>query len=332
MTIGLLLVVVGLGLLTKAADWFVVGAVRVSLRLRVSTVVVGVVVIGFGTSAPELLVSGLAAGQGDTDLGIGNIIGSNVANLSLVLGVAALVVPIVVDRPILRREAPIAVGAVILFAVLVQGGLSRSDGIILIGALFVSLTYLIVSAVRADVAELEIDDEYRVETSLRRELLLTGGGLFGTVVGAQLLVEGARRIADALDLSDGFVGLSLVAIGTSLPELVTAVTAARHDETDLIVGNLLGSNLFNSLAVGGAVGLIGPGPLDDSNLAGLATVIMVVVTVAAWVFMIGGRIVRWEAIALLMSYAITLPFLAAGAEEESNDAAAPEAVGHEVVP
>ena len=134
-------------------------------------------------------------------------------------------------------------------------------------------------------------------------------GLTGTVGGAWLLVEGATSLADEVGLTGGFVGLTLVAIGTSLPEMVTAVVAARRGETDLIIGNLLGSNIFNSLAVGAVLGLLGPGPLEDNNLAGLATIIMISVVLIAAVFLYtGGRVVRWQAAALLLIYLGTMPF------------------------
>jgi cation:H+ antiporter len=303
----------GLVLLAYASDVFVVGAARVAILLRLSPVVIGAVVIGFGTSAPELLVSGLAAARGSIDIGVGNIVGSNVANLSLVLGITALITPIAVHGTVLRREAPISLAAVVLFAVLVQGSLGRVEGLVLVTALVAGL-WIIIRLARADddVLTAEVEDFVTEGVpSARREGVRVALGLLGTLAGAHLLVGSATTIARELGLAEGFVGLTIVAIGTSLPELATAVQAARKAETDLIVGNLLGSNLFNSAAVGGLVALIGPGAVEDPTLTGLATILMVAVSALAAVLMATGRrVVRWEGAALLVGYLAVLPLLA----------------------
>jgi cation:H+ antiporter len=313
MLLPLLGVLAGLALLTYAADQFVVGAARVASLLRLSPIVIGAVVIGFGTSAPEMVVSGLAAGRGSLDIAVGNIVGSNVANLTLVLGAAALVTPIVVRSPVLKREAPLSLGLVLLFAVLVQSGLSRTDAIVLGSLLLVALGIIIVASRGADEAMTgEVAEFLGGDAPSRRtEWIRTGLGLVGTLAAAQLLVVSATSIATELGLSEGFIGLTVVAIGTSLPELATALQAARKDETDLIIGNLLGSNLFNAGAVAAVAGLAGPGPLDDPTIVGFATLLMVVVAIGATVFMITGkRVVRWEGALLLIGYIATIPFLA----------------------
>jgi cation:H+ antiporter len=312
--IDILLVLVGLVILTKAADQFVIGAARLAVGFRISAVVIGAVVIGFGTSAPELLVTALAGTQGKVDIGVGNIIGSNVANISLVLGVAALVTPMAIRGSIFRREAPISVGSVLLFAVLVQGGFRVWEGIVLAVALLVALAVILRSA-REDDPEMASEVEEYVdegdELSMGRESLRTGLGLVATLGAAQVLVMGASGLTVALGLGEGFVGLTVVALGTSLPELVTAVQAARKGEHELIAGNLLGSNMFNSLAVGAAAAFTGPGPLADPTLAGLATVIMVVVALLSGLFMRTGHlVVRWEAGLLLGIYVVAVPLMA----------------------
>jgi cation:H+ antiporter len=305
--------IAGLALLTYAADQFVVGAARVATLLRLSPIVIGAVVIGFGTSAPEMVVSGLAAGRGSLDIAVGNIVGSNVANLTLVLGAAALVTPIVVRSPVLKREAPLSLGLVVVFAVLVQTGLSRGDAAVLGVLLLVALGVILASARGQDDAMTGEVAEFLGEEppSRAREWTRTVLGLVGTLGAAQLLVVSATEIARGLGLSEGFIGLTVVAVGTSLPELATALQSARKDETDLIVGNLLGSNLFNAGAVAAVAGLAGPGPLSDPTIVGFATVLMVVVAVGATVFMITGkRVVRWEGALLLAGYVATIPFLA----------------------
>lgn len=325
------LVLLGLFALARGSDAFVLGAARLSSAWGVSPVVVGAVVVGFGTGMPELFISGLAAAEGSLDLAVGNVIGSNMANLTLVLGVGGLLArPEVVPR-VLRREAPLSFVAVALFAVLVQGGLTVLDGVVLLLALCGAVWALLRSDRVAEQAAAESPVEREAEEELVEEVeelledergpaeagprnpsgrdgLRTAAGLAATVVGAQLLVTGAGSIAADLGVSEGFIGLTLVAIGTSLPELVTAVQSARRDETALLVGNVLGSNVFNSLAVAGVAALLAPGPLDDPGVTVVAAGAMVLIAGLAWLFLgLGGVLRRWEAVVLLSIYAVTLP-------------------------
>lgn len=332
MAISIALLIIGLGLLTYSADHFVVGAGRVALRLNISAIVVGAVVIGFGTSAPELLVSASSAARGDLALGAGNVIGSVVANLSLVLGVAALMAPLVVSKQTLLREAPLSVAGVLAFAWMIQGDVTRLEGGLMLVALLGSLAFLIWAGRNdAEMGKAELDKvledldlDAPEEIDLRSEGLRTFAGLVGVVAGSQMLVEGSLDLADRAGISSGFVGLSLVAIGTSLPELVTSVVAARKGNTDLIIGNLLGSNMFNGLAIGAAMGLIGPGMVGDSALTGFATAIMIAVVALSTLFMITARtVVRWEAAVLLLIYLVSLPLLAADSSSDEEDAPAP---------
>lgn len=311
---------VGLLLLAYAADQLVIGSSALASRLGVPPVVIGVLVMGFGTSAPELLVSGLAAADGAMDIGIGNVLGSNIANVTLVLGAGALVAPIAVQTQVIRREAPLALAACAVFAVVVQGGLTRLDGALLLVALVTALLLLLRWATRQDVGATHFDEhvaeilvEHRGETarSSLRLSLQAAGGLLGTLAGAQILVWGARGLAREANLSEGFVGLTIVAIGTSLPELMTALQAARRGESDLLVGNLLGSNVFNALAVGGLVGMVGrAGPVDPA-LTGIGVWLMLATSVLAMLFM-GRRfaVARWEGLVLLAAFAISLPLVA----------------------
>ena len=306
MLLAVLFLVAGIVILTFAADHFVEGAVSVADVFNISPVVVGALVIGFGTSLPEMLVSGVAALQDDADLGVGNVVGSNVANLTLVLGLAALIAVISIDPVTSRRELPLCIGSVMLFALLVQDGFRRWEGIVLAVALVATLGWLLRGAQDHEIESLVEEHEGLSAVASGIRTLL---GLIGTVGGAWLLVDGGTTLADEVGLTGGFVGLTLVAIGTSLPEMVTAVVAARKGETDLIIGNLLGSNIFNSLAVGAVLGLLGPGPLEDNNLSGLATYIMLaVVLIAATFLYTGGRVVRWQAATLLAIYLASMPF------------------------
>jgi cation:H+ antiporter len=313
MLLDVLALIAGLALLAVAGDAFVAGAGRLALGLRIAPVIVGALVIGFGTSAPELVVSVLAAAEGALEIGVGNVIGSNIANVTLVAGAAAMVAPLAVSSKTLRREAPISAASVLLFAVLVQGGLDRVEGVIALVALVVAVGVLVRSAVRdddplGDEAVARIAPE---EVPLRREGIRTGLGLLGVLVGAQLVVSGARGIAESAGLAEGFVGLTLVAVGTSLPEMVTAVQATRQGQTDLVVGNLFGSNMFNSLAVGGAVALVGPGAIEDTGLTVVAGAAMAFAALLAWYLMGTDHCLkRREALVLVVVYAALLPFVA----------------------
>ncbi len=307
----------GLALLTIAADYFVDGAVRLASAFDISPVIVGALVIGFGTSLPEMLVSTVAALQGDADLGVGNVVGSNVANLTLVLGLAALIAVISIDSITSRRELPLCIGSVLLFALLVQGGFRRWEGIVLAVALVATLYWLLSNAHDHD---LESPADPDARSGALGSGVRTMVGLSGTVGGAWLLVSGGTDLADRLGLTGGFVGLTLVAIGTSLPEMVTAIAAARRGETELIIGNLLGSNIFNSLAVGAVLGILGPGPLEDDKLAGLATIIMIGVVLIAGMFLYtGGRVLRWQALALLALYLVTMPLTISTTDDCSDE-------------
>jgi cation:H+ antiporter len=313
MVLTLLAVVVGVALLAYAADQFVLGAARVALIRRLSPIVVGVVIVGFGTSAPELLVSGIAAASGQPEIAVGNVVGSNIANLSLLLGVGAILIPLSVASSTVRREAPIAVAAMVAYALAVQGGISLPEGVALLVALGLAIWKVATSGAGIAADPLGAETEELADASmhsLRTEAVRTLLGLVGTIAGAQLLLWGAVDIADRAGLGEGFVGATLVAAGTSLPELVTVVQSARRKETDLIVGNLLGSNMFNALGVGGVTGLIGAGSIDDPGLTEFGVVAATGVAVLAWVMMRTGRsISRLEGVVLVVLYACLVPFL-----------------------
>ena len=314
MLIGLVFALAGLIVLTLASDQFVKGAARIAIIFDVPPVIVGAVIIGFGTSAPEMVVSGLAAVDGNLDIGVGNVIGSNVANISLVLAAASFVTVIPVSSETVRRQAPVSVAAVLVFAGLVQGDLNRWEAGILASLLGLVLFFVLRSTrsgdpLVEDVEELVGDEEHSVKV----ETIRTFVGLVVVAASAWFIVEGAVRIADELELSGGFVGFTLVAVGTSAPELVTALAAARRRETDLLIGNLLGSNVFNSLAVGGVIGLVGPGPVLDTRLAEWGSVLMIVIVVISWVMMMtGSRVTRREGAVLLLLWIVSVIVLAGG--------------------
>lgn len=302
----------GMAVLAVSADQFVLGAARVALIRRVPSLAVGVVIIGFGTSTPELLVSALAATRGESAIAVGNIVGSNVANLSLLLGVGAVIVPLAIASSTVRREAPLAVGAMVLFAAMAwDGSLSGIDGFILLIAMVIAIAIVVrgsgPDSMAAEVVDLAAPGAHR----LGIEAVRTLAGLLGTVASSQVLLWGAVEIAEIAGLSSGFVGATLVAIGTSLPELVTVIQSARRGETDLIVGNLLGSNLFNALVVGGVVGVIGADGLDGGRLLVVGVPATIAVSVVALMVMrTGHEVNRREGLILATAYGAFVAFLA----------------------
>ncbi len=302
------LVLGGLVLLTGGADRFVLAAARLSRVWGLSPILIGALVVGMGTSAPEFLVSVVAAAGGRIDLAVGNVIGSNIANLSLVLGATALVAPMAGHVQTLRREGFLMFGAVALLAIVVWNqSLTVAEGIILLVAMGLAAMVLIrwargdvegAGTVTAELDEMTYDSG---RPNPRFEIIVGIVALLATLGGAEMLVRGAQEIATRLDLSEGFIGLTLVALGTSLPELATVLAAARRNENDLVIGNLLGSNLFNSLAVAGGAAVVGGGTL----VTGFRTGLLFMLGVAAFAGILtatGNRLVRWEGFALLAVY------------------------------
>ncbi|WP_025620677.1 calcium/sodium antiporter [Salinispora cortesiana] len=322
----ILLAVAGLLLLTVAADHLVLGASRLAHRLRIRPVVVGVVVIGLGTSAPELLVSGVAAARGDTSIALGNIAGSNILNLTMVLGVAALVAKVTVKSTVIYREARLAVGAVLLFGLLAWTGLTAMTGAVLLVATAGALWLLIrwagqgeATPLAQDVVEhvadenTTVDPAGRAEPTQRQPLawwepVRTVLGLVGVLAGAQLLVVNAAAIATDLGVPQLIIGMTLVAVGTSLPELVTTIQAQRQGESDLLVGNLFGSNLFNSLVGGAVIALAAPSSVPGTNVA--LVLVMGLTAMAAWMLLRRSySLTRPEGSVLLAAYVLTIPLL-----------------------
>jgi cation:H+ antiporter len=324
MVIATVLALLGLALLTFAADHLVLGASRMAVRLRVSPVIVGVVVIGLGTSAPEFLVSGVAAARGDTGIALGNIVGSNILNLTLILGIAALVGAIGVTATVIRREVRLAVVAVFAFSVAAWFGLTIMSAIVLAAGAIAALWLLVRWArqgrnqeLAEDVTEFaEAPAALDVPVPPRRlpvwfEPIRALLGLVGVLVGAQLLVINASSIAQRFGVSQVVIGFTLVALGTSVPELVTTVAATRRGESDLVVGNLFGSNLFNSLAGGAVIGFA-TGTTPPQRPAAALLVAMVLTSVLAWALLRRGlRLNRVEGAVLLVIYLASLPVVLA---------------------
>ncbi|MGB1109088.1 MAG: calcium/sodium antiporter [Gammaproteobacteria bacterium] len=252
----------GFGILIWGADRFVIGAAVSARLLGVSTLIIGLVVVGFGTSAPELLVSATASLAGNGGLAVGNALGSNISNIALVLGATALISPLSLRSETLRREYPILLLVTLLtFGLVLDGNLGRFDGVLLVAALIVILIVLAQLAKNSDSVDPlpeELDQEIPSDMTGRQASVQLLIGLASLMIGSKALVWGASTIASALGVSDLVIGLTIVAVGTSLPELAAGIASARKGEDDLVIGNVIGSNLFNTLGVLGIPGLLAP--------------------------------------------------------------------------
>lgn len=253
----ILMLVGGFVLLIKGADILVSGASSIAANFKVSKMLIGLTIVAFGTSAPELAVSISSLANGTTDMLLGNVFGSNIINILLLIGIGALICPIIVKRDTVIKEIPIlllissALVVLYLDMSLANGPrneITREDAIICLLLFGIFLYYLIAMARRNRAA---IDEDEKPEFKLGKSFLLTGLGLVGIIGGSQLVVSGASGIAHGIGISDRLIALTVVALGTSLPELITTITAARRRETDLIVGNIIGSNIFNICIVMG---------------------------------------------------------------------------------
>ncbi|MDF1588849.1 MAG: calcium/sodium antiporter [Gammaproteobacteria bacterium] len=259
----ILAILAGFAILIWGADRFVDGAANIATNFGVSPLIVGLTIVGFGTSAPEMLVSALASFDGAPSLGIGNALGSNIANVGLVLGVTVLITPLTVHSDTLKREFPmLAFVMAIALALLWDHNLGRTDGIILFSGFILTLfgmAYLAIHSSKSDPLEQEFEQEYaQPSMTTKQSIIWFLIGLAALLIGSKSLVWGATGIAHLLGVSDLIIGLTIVAIGTSLPELAASVISALKNEHDIAIGNVLGSNIFNLLAVLAMPGLIKP--------------------------------------------------------------------------
>jgi cation:H+ antiporter len=259
-------VVVGLAVLGWSADRFILGSAALARHLGLPALLIGMVIIGFGTSAPEMVVSTFASIGGNPEIALGNAYGSNIANIALILGTTALVVPIMVHKGVIRTEIPMLLGTVVLALWQFRDHeLSRLDALTLLAAFAAFLTWSFIHALRGRGEQMASDAEELVgelKIPHRRAVFWLIVGFVLLVASSFVLVEGAKEVAHRLGMSDLVIGLTVVAIGTSLPELASALAAARRREHDLVIGNIIGSCIFNSLGVVGLAGMIQPSAVD----------------------------------------------------------------------
>ena len=310
MGVAVVAVIAGLALLVWGADRFVDGAASTARHLKMPSLVIGMVIVGFGTSAPEMVVSALAAFNGNSGIGLGNAYGSNIANIALILGVTALISPLRVRSQILRKELPILTAVTVLAIVLLFDlDLSRMDGVILLLVFFSLMGWTIKEGFQQKSDPLAREVEKAGEEKImpvRRALLWLSAGLVLLVGGSRIFVWGAVEIAQIFGVSDMVIGLTVAAIGTSLPELASAILAVKKGEHDIALGNVIGSNLFNTLAVAGLSGSIHPLSVAPETLY-RDMVVMGGLTLSLFIICYGfkgrqGRINRFEGAGLLLVY------------------------------
>lgn len=257
--IQVVLLVVGFVLLVKGADWFVEGAASIADKFGIPQIVIGLTIVAMGTSAPEAAVSISAALKGSAEITIGNVVGSNILNILIILGLTSVIHTIAVQRTTIHYEIPMVIGITVLLAVmgLHNNVVSRLEGVVLMGCMVVYMMYLLRLAKRGVVENEELE-EYAEKAPMGKLIFLVIIGVVAIVWGSDIAVNAATAIARIFGMSERFIGLTIVALGTSLPELVTSVTAAMKGNSDIAVGNIVGSNLFNIMFVVGITAIITP--------------------------------------------------------------------------
>ncbi len=296
-----LLLAVGFVMLIKGADWFVDGSSGIATKFGIPQLVIGLTIVAMGTSAPEAAVSISAAFSGNADITIGNIVGSNILNILIILGLSSVIVPIAVAPSTIRIETPFMIAITVVMLLLgLDGVVSLTDGIIFLVLFAAYLAYLFWMAKKDKNKESE--DEATKNMSVAKAIIFAVIGLVLIVFGSNVTVDAATKIAQAVGVSERFIGLTIVALGTSLPELFTSVTAARKGNADIAIGNIVGSNIFNILFVVGISAIIIPVPFDpkfifDSIIAIAAGVLLLLCCL--WT----KKLKRWAGITMLLGYA-----------------------------
>ena len=304
-------IIVGLVILVWSADKFVDGAASVAKHLGVPSLLIGMVIIGFGTSAPEMVVSAIAALEGNPNLALGNAFGSNIANIALILGVTAMLAPIAVHSRIIKKELPLLVVITLIVGfMLLNGVISQTEGLLLLTGFVAVILWQVYTAIKdkkdplADETTEELDE---IDMSLKEGWIWLFAGIILLILSSKLLVFGAVDIAKSLGVSDLVIGLTIVAVGTSLPELAAAITAVRKNEHDLAIGNVIGSNMFNILLVIGVGATITPMSGFPPEALERDFVVMLGLTIALFVMAYGfngeqGHVNKMEGILLILTF------------------------------
>lgn len=307
MLINIVLLVMGLVVVLKGADWLTDGAVNIASRFGVSQMVIGLTIVAMGTSMPELCVSMVSALKGTPDLAVGNVVGSNTLNTLLIVGCSALVAPIMVKRSSVRRDIPFAVLASLLMLIFcLDGGIDRLDAALLF------ILFAVFMFVTVKYGKNEGTERKTTAAPLGKAALLLVVGLVCLILGSNLFVDNASFIASTLGVSDAVIGLTIVAGGTSLPELATSMVSAKKGNSDIAIGNVIGSNVFNILMIIGVTGLVKP--MHIKGITSLDLIVMLASMLLLWFFCrTTYKVKRWEGAVLAISYIAYLAWLIAQA-------------------
>lgn len=294
-----LLLIFGIVVVLKSADWLTNGAVGLATKLGISQIVIGLTIVAIGTSMPEFFVSIVSAIKETPDLAVGNIVGSNIFNVLLIAGVAATVAPIAIQRATVRRDIPIAiVASIMLTFMMLDDNISRIDALILFAA-FIAFIWITLRNSKNDANEKDASTEKVIPTW--KSVLFIIFGLVGLVLGSNIFVDNASSLAHGWGISDAVIGLTIVAGGTSLPELATSAVAARKGDSGIAIGNVLGSNVFNILMILGLTGIISP--MHIQNITYIDMAVMVISMVLFWLFSFTKlRVERWEGCVLIACF------------------------------
>ena len=294
-----LLLIFGIVFVLKSADWLTNGAVGLATKLGISQIVIGLTIVAIGTSMPEFFVSIVSAIKGTPDLAVGNIVGSNIFNVLLIVGVAATVAPIAIQRATVRRDIPIAiVASIMLTFMMLDDNISRIDALILFAA-FIAFIWITLRNSKNDANEKDASTEKVIPTW--KSVLFIIFGLVGLVLGSNIFVDNASSLAHGWGISDAVIGLTIVAGGTSLPELATSAVAARKGDSGIAIGNVLGSNVFNILMILGLTGIISP--MHIQNITYIDMAVMVISMALFWMFSFTKlRVERWEGCVLIACF------------------------------
>ena len=294
-----LLLIFGIVVVLKSADWLTNGAVGLATKLGISQIAIGLTIVAIGTSMPEFFVSIVSAIKGTPDLAVGNIVGSNIFNVLLIVGVAATVAPIAIQRATVRRDIPIAiVASIMLTFMMLDDNISRIDALILFAA-FIAFIWITLRNSKNDANEKDASTEKVIPTW--KSVLFIIFGLVGLVLGSNIFVDNASSLAHGWGISDAVIGLTIVAGGTSLPELATSAVAARKGDSGIAIGNVLGSNVFNILMILGLTGIISP--MHIQNITYIDMAVMVISMALFWLFSFTKlRVERWEGCVLIACF------------------------------
>jgi len=311
-----IILIIGFVLLIKGADFFVDGAANIAKLLRIPAMIIGLTIVAFGTSSPEATVSIISSLQGTADVAVGNIVGSNIFNITMVVGIAAIIYPLAVEKDIIRKDLPYTLLASIVLIVFMadvtlQGAADNSithgDGIMFLLLLGVYLYIIIYTSIKSR-KENSLDQENTADVTWGKNLLITIVGLVMIIIGGQMVVKSATDIAYSLGMSEALVGLTIVAIGTSLPELVTSISAAVKGQSEIAIGNVVGSNIFNILFVLGISAVITPLPVN--SIMFIDVILMLFLTVLLWIFSrTNYKVGRTEGIVFVAFYVVYMIYI-----------------------